>query len=96
MCKYECKSLIYEYVFFFFYSSPIHLFADIFFSFTGPLLYHFENLSNEESIEISYEVLRRVIQDMGFLLLVSGSINCINNTGYLYRVAQKECNDFDR
>ncbi|XP_003724080.3 carnosine N-methyltransferase [Strongylocentrotus purpuratus] len=35
----------------------------------GPLLYHFENMPNQDSIEISYDVLRRVILDMGFKML---------------------------
>ncbi|XP_075067091.1 carnosine N-methyltransferase [Mixophyes fleayi] len=34
----------------------------------GPLLYHFENLANELSIELSYEDLKNVILQYGFLI----------------------------
>ncbi|XP_071489172.1 carnosine N-methyltransferase-like [Diadema antillarum] len=34
----------------------------------GPLLYHFENMPHEESIEISYDVLRKVILEIGFIM----------------------------
>ncbi|XP_040273000.1 carnosine N-methyltransferase isoform X1 [Bufo bufo] len=36
----------------------------------GPLLYHFENLANELSIEVSYEDLKNVIIQHGFLIEV--------------------------
>lgn len=32
----------------------------------GPLLYHFENLANELSIELSYEDIKNVILQYGF------------------------------
>ncbi|XP_072019814.1 carnosine N-methyltransferase-like [Amphiura filiformis] len=35
----------------------------------GPLLYHFDNLPKEMSIELGYDVVRRVITDMGFEFL---------------------------
>uniref|UniRef100_A0A4W3IV09 Carnosine N-methyltransferase n=1 Tax=Callorhinchus milii TaxID=7868 RepID=A0A4W3IV09_CALMI len=34
----------------------------------GPLLYHFENMANENSIELSYEDIRHVIVQYGFQL----------------------------
>ncbi|XP_056379242.1 carnosine N-methyltransferase isoform X1 [Hyla sarda] len=36
----------------------------------GPLLYHFENLANELSIEVSYEDLKNIIIKQGFLIEV--------------------------
>ncbi|KAF2985899.1 hypothetical protein EK904_011019 [Melospiza melodia maxima] len=33
---------------------------------SGPLLYHFENLGNELSIELSYEDIKNVILQYGF------------------------------
>lgn len=36
---------------------------------TGPLLYHFEGMQNESSIELSYEELKIVMQSMGFDIL---------------------------
>ncbi|XP_054752163.2 carnosine N-methyltransferase-like [Lytechinus pictus] len=44
----------------------------------GPLLYHFENMPNEDSIEISYDVLQRVILDMGFKILKENP--CVRST----------------
>jgi len=32
----------------------------------GPLLYHFSDLANEDSIEPSYQVVREVIVGIGF------------------------------
>ena len=37
---------------------------------TGPLLYHFENMANEVSIELSYEDIRSAIIKYGFHLEV--------------------------
>ena len=50
---------------------------------TGPLLYHFENTAKEPSIEIAYDVLRQVILDFSFVLLVS----------HLYTVFHKQIID---
>lgn len=36
----------------------------------GPLLYHFADIPNEDSIEPSYEVVRDVIQKVGFIMEV--------------------------
>ncbi|XP_034548687.1 carnosine N-methyltransferase isoform X2 [Notolabrus celidotus] len=36
----------------------------------GPLLYHFENMANELSVELSYEDIRTAIVNFGFLLEV--------------------------
>lgn len=38
--------------------------------FAGPLLYHFADLPNEKSIEPSYEIIREVIHNIGFIMLV--------------------------
>ena len=38
----------------------------------GPLLYHFENMANELSIELSYEDVRAAIIKYGFDMEVSG------------------------
>jgi carnosine N-methyltransferase len=35
----------------------------------GPLLYHFSDLENENSIEPSYECLRKIIEKIGFKFL---------------------------
>lgn len=40
----------------------------------GPLLYHFSDLPNEESIEPSYDAIRDVILGFGFQLEVINSI----------------------
>lgn len=40
----------------------------------GPLLYHFADIPNEDSIEPSYEVVRDVIQKIGFQIEVGGLI----------------------
>lgn len=40
----------------------------------GPLLYHFSDLPNEESIEPSYDAIREVILGFGFQLEVTTSI----------------------
>lgn len=37
---------------------------------TGPLLYHFENMANELSIELSYEEIKDAILKCGFQLEV--------------------------
>jgi carnosine N-methyltransferase len=37
----------------------------------GPLLYHFSDMSNEHSVELSYEMIHRLILDYGFELVVS-------------------------
>ena len=37
----------------------------------GPLLYHFSDLANENSIEPSYQVVREVIVGLGFEIEVS-------------------------
>ena len=37
----------------------------------GPLLYHFEDIPNEYSFELSYEDLRSIIQSCGFQIEVS-------------------------
>ncbi len=34
----------------------------------GPLLYHYENMANELSIELSYEEIKAVILKYGFVL----------------------------
>ncbi|XP_021945760.1 carnosine N-methyltransferase isoform X2 [Folsomia candida] len=34
----------------------------------GPLLYHYADLSEEKSIEPSYDILREIIQSMGFII----------------------------
>lgn len=36
----------------------------------GPLLYHFSNICDEESIEPSYDVVREVIEGFGFVFEV--------------------------
>ena len=36
----------------------------------GPLLYHFSDMVNERSIELSYEQIKRVIQNIGFNYVV--------------------------
>lgn len=40
----------------------------------GPLLYHFSDMLNEKSIELSYEQIKRVIQNVGFKFVVNTSI----------------------
>jgi carnosine N-methyltransferase len=35
----------------------------------GPLLYHFSDMSNEHSVELSYEMIHRLILDYGFELV---------------------------
>lgn len=37
----------------------------------GPLLYHFADTPNEQSIELSYDQLKHVIKTLGFKFLVS-------------------------
>lgn len=37
----------------------------------GPLLYHYENMANELSIELSYEEIKAVILKYGFVLEVN-------------------------
>ena len=44
----------------------------------GPLLYHFSDDANEDSIEISYEQLKFVIQKVGFKFLVK----CLKNLNF--------------
>ena len=39
--------------------------------FSGPLLYHFEDIPNERSFELSYDDLRTVIRSCGFQIEVS-------------------------
>ncbi len=36
----------------------------------GPLMYHYSNIANENSIELSYEQIRKVIEKIGFKILV--------------------------
>ena len=38
---------------------------------TGPLLYHFADMPNESSIEMSYEELKCVIKKLNFEIIVS-------------------------
>lgn len=38
---------------------------------SGPLLYHFENMANELSVELSYEDIRTAMVKFGFLIEVS-------------------------
>lgn len=38
---------------------------------SGPLLYHFENMANELSVELSYEDLRAAMVKLGFQIVVS-------------------------
>lgn len=37
----------------------------------GPLLYHFADMANEQSIEPSYDIVREIIVKMGFIIEVS-------------------------
>lgn len=37
----------------------------------GPLLYHFSNMADQNSIEPSYEMIREVIKGFGFVYEVS-------------------------
>ena len=37
----------------------------------GPLLYHYSDMPNEMSIELSYDEVRRVIEQTGFVFEVS-------------------------
>lgn len=37
----------------------------------GPLLYHFSDMPQEDSIEPSYEVVRKIILGIGFVIEVS-------------------------
>lgn len=37
----------------------------------GPLLYHYENMANELSIELSYEDIKAVLLKYGFVLEVN-------------------------
>ena len=41
------------------------------FSIPGPLLFHYADMANESSIELSYEEVRKVIIKMGFEIEVS-------------------------
>ncbi len=41
------------------------------FDLKGPLLYHYENMANELSIELSYEEIKAVILKYGFALEVN-------------------------
>ena len=44
----------------------------MFFVALGPLLYHFADMANERSVELSYETIRRImLKHFGFELLVS-------------------------
>ena len=45
---------------------------------TGPLLYHFAEMPNELSIELCYEDVHRIAEEIGFQFLVSV------NTHYIY------------
>ena len=38
--------------------------------FTGPLLYHYADIENETSIELSFEEVKRVVKKVGFLIQV--------------------------
>ena len=40
-------------------------------SFTGPLLYHFTDMPNESSIELSYDDFREVVLKFNFEIVVS-------------------------
>lgn len=42
--------------------------------FSGPLLYHFADVMNELSIELSYEQLRVAILKIGFIIEVCGHL----------------------
>jgi len=44
-------------------------------SYLGPLLYHFEDIPNETSFEISYADLRSVILNTGFQIEVTANRN---------------------
>ena len=37
----------------------------------GPLLYHFADMSNESSVELSYEEVRKIITKFNFDIVVS-------------------------
>jgi Carnosine N-methyltransferase len=37
----------------------------------GPLLYHYEDMSGEASLELSYEEIRGIIAQTGFTIVVS-------------------------
>jgi len=41
---------------------------------TGPLLYHYADMPNEMSIELAYDDVRKVIQQVGFVIEVSSLI----------------------
>ena len=43
----------------------------VFFCVVGPLLYHYSDMPNEMSIELSYDEVRRVIEQTGFVFEVS-------------------------
>lgn len=45
--------------------------------FSGPLLYHFENMANELSVELSYEDIRTVMVKFGFCIEVNTGLLCI-------------------
>lgn len=38
---------------------------------SGPLLYHFENMANELSVELSYEEIRTAVSTIGFHIEVT-------------------------
>ena len=42
---------------------------------SGPLLYHFSDLANESSIELSYEEVRNIIKRFNFDIVVSTFVN---------------------
>ncbi len=43
----------------------------------GPLLYHFSDMGTEKSIELSYEQIKKIIQNVGFKFLVNIAQNFI-------------------
>ena len=47
-------------------------FYNVFYTSIGPLLYHFADMPNEKSVELSYETIKRaMLTHYGFQLIVS-------------------------
>lgn len=57
----------------------------------GPLLYHFEGMKNELSIELNADDLRQVIQEMGFDFKVSAGIHHLIHTTFAKKISMHRC-----
>lgn len=56
----------------------------------GPLLYHFSDVPNENSIEPTYEDLIVIIRSVGFVILVSMLLQYHRNFLVILKIAEKQ------